>query len=67
MFADLLAPIFARRNIHYGWVVLAAAFLVMLCTAAAQGMPGVLMRPLMADFGWSTSSVSGPLSLRLLL
>ena len=39
----------------------------MLSTAAAMGMPGVLLRPLMAEFGWSTSAVSGPLSLRLVL
>jgi MFS family permease len=67
MLATLLAPFLARRNIHYGWAVVAVTFLVMLSTAAAMGMPGVLMRPLMADFGWSTSAVSGPLSLRLIL
>ena len=67
MLAYLLAPLLARRGIHYGWAVVAATFLVMLSTAAAMGMPGVLLRPLMQDFGWSTSAVSGPLSLRLLL
>ena len=67
MLATLLAPALARRNIHYGWAVVAATFLVLLSTAAAIGMPGVLLRPLMTEFGWSTSAVSGPLSLRLLL
>jgi sugar phosphate permease len=67
MLAHLFAPVLARRGIHYGWVVVAATFLVLLSTAAAMGMPGVLLRPLMNEFGWSTSAVSGPLSLRLLL
>jgi sugar phosphate permease len=57
----------ARRGVFYGWVVVAAAFLVMLATAAAQGMPGVLLRPITSEFGWSTADVSGAQSLRLLL
>ncbi len=67
MLATALAPWLARRGIHYGWAVVAATFLVLLSTAAAMGMPGVLLRPLMNEFGWSTTAVSGPLSLRLLL
>jgi sugar phosphate permease len=67
MLASLLAPWLARRGIFYGWAVVAVTFLVLLSTAAAMGMPGVLLRPLMAEFGWSTSAVSGPLSLRLIL
>jgi MFS family permease len=67
MLADGLAKILARRGVHYGWVVVAVTFLVMLATAASIGMPGVLIRPLGAEFGWSISSISGPLALRLLL
>jgi predicted MFS family arabinose efflux permease len=67
MLAARLASAFARRGVHYGWAVVAVTFLVMLSTAAAMGMPGVLLRPLTHDFGWSTAAVSGPLSLRLLL
>jgi sugar phosphate permease len=67
MLSHLLAPALARRGIHYGWAVVAVTFLVMLSTAAAQGMPGVLMRPLTAEFGWSTSSISAVLALRLAL
>ena len=67
MLAVQLASAFARRGVHYGWAVVAVTFLVMLSTAAAMGMPGVLLRPLTHDFGWSTAAVSGPLSLRLLL
>ncbi len=67
MLATLLAPALARRGVHYGWAVAAAAFLVMLATAAAMGMSGVLIRPLTQEFGWSTAQISGPLALRLTL
>ena len=67
MLAESLSGFLARRGVHYGWVVAAVAFLVMLSTAAAVGMPGVLMKPLTAEFGWSISTISGPLGLRLAL
>jgi sugar phosphate permease len=67
MLATRLAPALSRRGLHYGWVMVAATFVVMLSGAAAMGMPGVLIRPLMADFHWSTGEISGPLSLRLVL
>jgi predicted MFS family arabinose efflux permease len=47
--------------------MVAVTFLTMLSTAAAMGMPGVLMVPLRQEFGWDTSSISGALSLRLAL
>jgi len=62
-----LAPRLARRNIHYGWVVVAVTFLTMLVTAGAMGSPGVLMLPLEKEFGWSTAEISTALALRILL
>ncbi len=67
MLSHILAPFLARRGIHYGWAMVAVTFLTMLSTAAAMGMPGVLMEPLHQDFGWSLGSISGPLALRLAL
>ncbi len=67
MLAESLSRFLARRGVHYGWVVAAVAFVVMLSTAAAVGMPGVLIKPLTAEFGWSISTISGPLGLRLAL
>jgi MFS family permease len=67
MLASLLAPALISRRIHYGWIVVAATFLVMLATAAAMGLPGVLIRPLSQDFGWSSGEISGALALRLAL
>lgn len=67
MVSTALASTLARRNIHYGWVVVAATFLTMLVTAGAMGAPGVLIKPLEDEFGWSTSSISSALAVRLVL
>ncbi len=67
MLSHILAPLLARRGIHYGWAVVAVTFLAMLSTAAAMGMPGVLMLPLHRAFGWSIGSISGALALRIAL
>src|SRR5271170_7784920 len=62
-----LAATLARRNIHYGWVVVAVTFLTLLVTAAAMGAPGVLIVPLEREFGWNTEQISSALALRLML
>lgn len=67
MLAHVLAPAMARRGVHYGWIVVAVAFLTMLSTAAAMGMPGVLLLPLKGEFGWDLGAISGALALRLAL
>ena len=67
MASTALAASLARRNIHYGWVVVAATFLTMLVTAAAMGTPGVLIVPLEHEFGWSDAQISSALALRIVL
>jgi MFS family permease len=67
MFAATLAPILARRGIHYGWVMLGLTFLVMLSTAAAMGTAGVFLNPLHDEFGWDTGAISAPLGFRFVL
>jgi MFS family permease len=62
-----LAVALARRDIHYGWVVVAVTFLTMLVTAGAMGAPGVLIVPLEHEFGWDNAQISTALALRLLL
>ena len=46
---------FARRDIHYGWVVVSVTFLTLLVTAAAMSTPGVMIVPLEREFGWSNA------------
>ena len=51
MASTALAASLARRNFHYGWVVVAVTFFTLLVTAAAMGTPGVLIVPLEQEFG----------------
>ncbi|MGV1832581.1 MFS transporter [Agrobacterium vitis] len=67
MISNALASMLARRNIYYGWIVVAATFLTMLVTAGAMGAPGVLIKPLQDEFGWETSQISSALAVRLVL
>jgi MFS family permease len=67
MVSNAIAATLGRRNVHYGWVVVASTFLTMLVTAAAMGAPGVLIVPLEKEFGWTTSEISAALALRILL
>ena len=62
-----LAATLARRNVHYGWVVVGVTFLTLLVTAAAMGMPGVLIVPLEQEFGWDNAQISSALALRFVL
>lgn len=65
--AAWLARRLAARGMHYAWVMAGVTFLVMLATAAAMGLPGVLIVPLEQAMGWSAADISGPLALRLVL
>src|SRR6202163_4661657 len=65
--SSTLATALARRNVHYGWVVVAVTFVTLLVTAAAMGTPGVLIVPLEQEFGWSDAQISSALALRIML
>ncbi|HEY0929543.1 MAG TPA: MFS transporter [Gemmatimonas sp.] len=67
MISSSFAALLARRQVHYGWVMAAVTFVVMLTTASALGAPGVLMPPLEKEFGWTTAEISSALALRLVL
>jgi MFS family permease len=67
MISTALASALRRRNVHYGWAVVAVTFLTMLVTAGAVGAPGVFLVPLQKEFGWTTSEISSALAIRLAL
>ena len=67
MVSSALAAALERRNIHYGWVIVAVTFLTTIVTAAAMSTPGVLIVPLQQEFGWDTEQISSALALRLML
>ena len=62
-----LAAALARRNIHYGWVIVGVTLLTTVVTAAAMSTPGVLIVPLENEFGWNNGQISSALALRLML
>jgi sugar phosphate permease len=67
MLAQRLSIWLQRRGIHYAWVIVAITFLTMLSSAAALGLPGALLQPLGAEFGWNTGQISSALALRFAL
>jgi sugar phosphate permease len=56
----------ARRNIHYGWLVVGVTFLTVLTAAGVRSAPAVLIRPWESQFGWSRGDISLALSLSIL-
>ncbi|HEY3678578.1 MAG TPA: MFS transporter [Bradyrhizobium sp.] len=67
MISNWLSAALARRNIHYGWVMVAVTFLTSIVSAGAVGAPGVFIVPLQKEFGWSTAEISSALSIRFVL
>jgi MFS family permease len=67
MFAEALSQWLSRRGIHYAWVVMGIAFLTMLISSSALGLPGAFLRPLSREFGWTTGQVSSALAVRFVL
>src|SRR5215469_15006470 len=54
-------------RLHYGWIVVAVMFVVILATVGVRAAPGVLIVPLEQTFGWSAATISGAISLNILL
>jgi MFS family permease len=67
MISGWLSKALARRNIHYGWAMIAVTFVTALVSAAAVGAPGVFIVPLQKEFGWSTAEISSAMSIRFVL
>src|SRR5438552_9347110 len=67
MISNWLSAALARRNIHYGWVMVAVTFFTALISAGTVGAPGVFIVPLQQEFGWTTAEISSALSIRFIL
>ncbi|MFO1108931.1 MAG: MFS transporter [Bradyrhizobium sp.] len=67
MISNWLSTALARRNIHYGWAMVAVTFLAALISAGTVGAPGVFIVPLQKEFGWSNAEISSALSIRFIL
>src|SRR6201996_5506016 len=67
MISSWLSAVLARRDVHYGWVMVGVTFLTAIISAGAVGAPGVFIVPLQKEFGWSTAEISSALSIRFIL
>ena len=54
-------------RLHYGWIVVGVMFVVILATVGVRAAPGVLIVPLEEAFGWDAATISGAISLNILL
>jgi MFS family permease len=54
-------------RLHYGWIIVAVTFVVILVTAGVRAAPGVLIVPLEAEFHWSRATISFAIGVNLLL
>lgn len=57
----------AWRRPHPAWGTAAVGFVVIACAGAFTGMPGLLMDPLHAAFGWSHAEISVAISVNMAL
>src|ERR1700704_5801328 len=56
-----------QRRIHYGWIVAAVTFVVLLSSAGVRATPSILIVPLEREFGWSRATISLAVSINLIL
>ncbi len=54
-------------RLHYAWIALAVMFCGMLSGVAVRAAPGVMIVPLQRAFGWDVSTISGAVSLNIIL
>ncbi|HEY0181409.1 MAG TPA: MFS transporter [Rhodopila sp.] len=52
---------------HYAWITLAVVFAAMLAGVGVRAAPGVMIVPLQQAFGWDVSTISGAVSLNIIL
>ena len=55
-----------RGRLHYGWLVVAVAFVTLIVTAGIRSVPSVLILPLEHEFGWTRATISGAVGINLL-
>jgi OFA family oxalate/formate antiporter-like MFS transporter len=68
----MIEPEISRSNtsdnrLFYGYIVIVAAFFIMLVTTGTRYAFGVFIKPMIADFGWSRAMISGAFSLSWLM
>lgn len=57
----------ASGRIHYAWIVLVVMFTAMLAGVGVRAAPGVMIVPLERAFGWDVTTISGAVSINIIL
>ena len=60
-------PNFQSPSVHYAWTVLAVTFVCLFVASALRSVPGIIMLSLEHEFNWSRETISGAISVNLLL
>ena len=60
-------PLSKYTSIHYAWIVLAVTYICLLASAAIRSVPGIIILSLENEFHWSRETISGALSVNLIL
>ncbi len=66
MFPAILARLCSNR-LHYAWIVLAVVFTATLAGVAVRAAPGVMIVPMERAFGWDKATISGAISVNIIL
>ncbi len=56
-----------RGRVHYAWIVLGVMFSATLAGIGVRAAPGVMIVPLQRAFGWDVATISGAVSLNIIL
>src|SRR5215468_4119863 len=56
-----------RGRVHYAWIALAVMFSATLAGVGVRAAPGVMIVPLQRTFGWDVATISGAVSLNIVL
>jgi MFS family permease len=54
-------------RVHYAWIVLAVVFTATLACVGVRAAPGVMILPLQRAFGWDVATISGAVSVNIIL
>jgi MFS family permease len=65
--SELTMPKSHTDSVHYAWLVLAVTFLCLFVASALRSVPGIIMMSLEQEFDWKRETISGAISLNLLL
>lgn len=48
----------SMKKFHYAWIIVPVTFIALLTSAGVRTAPGVIIKPLEAEFGWDRGSIS---------